>query len=92
MFSYERAVSEHSAVGVGVGFSSYKITDVEYNSIAGSLFYRYYFSEVLKRWYATGGVSYYSGKVKYDGDKDNYGLLLLTENLVTNGFGIVVLL
>ncbi|MFT3920555.1 DUF3575 domain-containing protein [Cloacibacterium sp.] len=73
MFSYERAVSEHSAVGVGVGFSSYKITDVEYNSIAGSLFYRYYFSEVLKRWYATGGVSYYSGKVKYDGDKDNYG-------------------
>jgi hypothetical protein len=82
-----RAVSEHSAVGVGVGFSSYKITDVEYNSIAGSLFYRYYFSEVLKRWYATGGVSYYSGKVKYDGDKD-----LLTENLVTNGFGIVVLL
>ena len=36
MFSYERAVGEHSTVGVGVGFSSYKITDVEYNSLAGS--------------------------------------------------------
>lgn len=73
MFTYERAVSEHSTIGVGAGFSSYKITDVTYNSVAGSVFYRYYFSEVLKRWYANAGISYYSGKTTYDGSKDKYG-------------------
>lgn len=29
MFTYERAVGEHSTVGAGVGFSSYKITDTK---------------------------------------------------------------
>lgn len=72
MFTYERAVGEHSTVGAGVGFSSYKITDTKYSSLAGSVFYRYYFSEVLKRWYASGGVNYYSGKFTYEDSKDNY--------------------
>lgn len=72
MFTYERAVGEHSTVGVGAGFSSYKISEVSYSSIAGSLFYRYYFSEVLKGWYGNAGLSYYSGKTTYNDAKDNY--------------------
>lgn len=71
MFTYERAIDSNSTIGVGVGFTSYTITDAKYTSIAGSVFYRYYFKEALKGWYANGGVSYYNGKATLSGYSDD---------------------
>lgn len=71
MVSYERAIDENSTIGVGTGFSSYKVMDAKYSSIAASVFYRYYFKEALKGWYANAGVNYYNGKTTLEGYADN---------------------
>lgn len=79
MVTYERAVGEKSSVGLGAGLGTLKANDLSYNNVGGTLFYRYYFKEVLKGWYGMGSVAYGSGTVKNTENSD-------TEKVKFNSF------
>lgn len=80
MLSYERAINEKSSLGLGAGYVGYSTEEVKYRHGGASLFYRYYFSQVLKGGYASGTASYGLGKVENkdyysNTTEDNYGIL-----------------
>jgi len=65
LVSYERAVGGKSSIQVSGAIGGFKIGDVKYSSVGGELQYRYYFSEVLKGWYVSGGLGVQSGETEF---------------------------
>lgn len=99
LVSYERAVSEHSSVGVSAGFGSFKIDEYKYNFVGGNAFYRYYTKEALRGLYFSGSAGFGGGRTKYSLNKkemkDSYsaidiGVLIGYQWLFKSGFTIDV--
>ena len=64
LVSYERTLSENTSGIISAAYGGFKIEDLDYSSFGGGLQYRYYFDEVLSRWYGAAGLSYQFGKVE----------------------------
>ncbi|SEH49062.1 DUF3575 domain-containing protein [Chryseobacterium culicis] len=85
LISYERVISNHSTVGIGTGFATFKVDDYKYNYIGANIFYRYYFKEALNGFYLTGSTGFGGGRAKYTADKkklkNTYTMLDVTARL-----------
>jgi len=99
LVSYERAISEHSSVGVSAGYGKFKIDSYDYNYTGGNAFYRYYTKEALKGLYFSGSVGAGGGRTKYTSNnkkmKDTYtafdlGALIGYQWIFSSGFTIDV--
>jgi len=81
LVSYERAMSEHSSLGISAGYGEFKIDSYKYNYFGGNTFYRYYTKEVLHGLYFSGMIGIGGGKTKYRNEnknmKDTYSALEL---------------
>lgn len=82
LISYERAISNHSTVGIGTGYATFKVDSYKYNYLGANVFYRYYFKEALRGFYLTGSTGCGGGRTKYTADtrnlRDNYTLIDIT--------------
>ncbi len=64
LLSYERAVSKHSSLLLGVGVGAFRLGGSKYKSQGASLQYRYYFTEAINKLYLGALIHYQGGEVK----------------------------
>lgn len=99
LVSYERAINEHSSIGVSAGYAKFTVNSYVYNYTGGNAFYRYYTKEVLNGFYVSGSLGVGGGRTTYTSNnksmKDNYtafdiGALIGYQWLFSSGFTIDV--
>ena len=77
LLSYERAISDHSTLLLGLGYSSLSVEDLSYKAKGINLQYRYYFKEAIKDWYVLGSVASTSGKLSSSSESIEYSNILI---------------
>ncbi|MDQ1162199.1 hypothetical protein QE422_002567 [Chryseobacterium sp. SORGH_AS 447] len=65
LVTYERAITEHSSVGISGGYGEFKLDNYKYYYTGGSVLYRYYTKEALKGLYFSGTAGFGGGRASY---------------------------
>lgn len=71
LVSYERSLDDHSTIGAGVGFATFKVDDYKYNFMGIEGFYRYYTKQAFQGLFFSGSLGVAGGRAKYTLDKSN---------------------